>query len=58
MINENTKQGASVGEMHKRREVMEDGRRYIIYYTFKTPEPNSTGEVSELKPTTEVRDDV
>jgi hypothetical protein len=23
-----------VGEMHKRREVMADGRRYIIYYTF------------------------
>ena len=24
----------SVGEMHARREVMEDGKRYIIYYTF------------------------
>ena len=24
----------SVGEMHKRRETMPDGRRYIIYYTF------------------------
>lgn len=24
----------SVGEMHKRRETMADGRRYIIYYTF------------------------
>ena len=23
-----------VGEMHKRQEVMADGRRYIIYYTF------------------------
>lgn len=23
-----------VGEMHKRREKMADGRRYIIYYTF------------------------
>lgn len=25
---------ASVGEMHKRRELMADGHRYIIYYTF------------------------
>ena len=24
----------SVGEMHKRRETMPDGKRYIIYYTF------------------------
>lgn len=23
-----------VGEMHKRRETMPDGKRYIIYYTF------------------------
>ena len=23
-----------VGEMHKRRETMADGKRYIIYYTF------------------------
>jgi hypothetical protein len=25
----------TVGEMQKRRELMEDGRRYIIYYTFE-----------------------
>jgi|GEM_PF-1794476 len=24
----------TVGEMHKRREAMADGKRYIIYYTF------------------------
>jgi hypothetical protein len=29
-------QETSVGEMHKRQEVMADGRRYIIYYTFGT----------------------
>ena len=26
--------GSSIEQMHKRRELMEDGRRYIIYYTF------------------------
>ena len=31
---ENTGRGADVGEMHARRELMEDGRRYIVYYTF------------------------
>jgi hypothetical protein len=25
---------SSVGEMHKRRETMADGKRYIIFYTF------------------------
>jgi hypothetical protein len=24
----------TVGEMHKRREIMSDGRRYLLYYTF------------------------
>ena len=40
-----------VGEMHKRRETMPDGKRYIIYYTFgdegkKTAE-NNENEVKE-----------
>jgi hypothetical protein len=37
-----------VGEMHKRRETMADGRRYIIFYTFgddQKEEPQN--EVSE-----------
>ena len=36
-----------VGKMHKRRETMADGRRYIIYYTFGDEEAASSGEVSE-----------
>ena len=37
-------------EMHKRREVMADGRRYIIYYTFGDEgeyAPAAKNEVSE-----------
>ncbi len=36
-----------VGEMHKRRETMADGRRYIIYYTFGNKEIEPQKEVSE-----------
>ncbi len=35
----------SLGEMNKRREVMADERRYIIYYTF--------GEAEKTRPKTE-----
>jgi hypothetical protein len=28
------KNDSAIGEMHKRREKMADGKRYIIYYTF------------------------
>lgn len=31
----------TVGEMHKRRETMPDGKRYIIYYTFGDGGENS-----------------
>lgn len=31
----------TVGEMRKRREMMADNRRYIIYYTFTTAEDDS-----------------
>ena len=31
----------SVGEMKKRRVMMADGKRYLIYYTFGDLEPNS-----------------
>jgi hypothetical protein len=38
----------SIAEMHKRRETMADGRRYIIYYTFgeeeKIPQQNEVKE--------------
>lgn len=36
-----------VGEMHKRRETMPDGKRYIIYYTFGDEEETTSGEVKE-----------
>lgn len=38
------KRADSAGKTHKRRELMADGRRYIIYYTFgdeeKIPQRN------------------
>jgi hypothetical protein len=36
-----------IGEMHKRREPMVDGRRYIIYYTFGNEETEPQNEVKE-----------
>lgn len=33
-MQDNAKHEIKVGSMKKRRETMEDGRRYIIYYTF------------------------
>ncbi|MDQ3322802.1 MAG: hypothetical protein M3525_10310 [Acidobacteriota bacterium] len=36
-----------VGEMHKRRETMPDGKRYIIFYTFGSEETEPQNEVSE-----------
>ena len=59
MAEEFTGPETSVGEMHKRREAMADGRRYIIYYTFGddgaqvSPEAETSGET-----TSEVRRDV
>lgn len=44
---------ATVGEMHKRRETMADGKRYIIYYTFdgggnsETMKPDVSAEKPE-----------
>jgi hypothetical protein len=44
MDNEEKQPEKTIGEMHKRREMMADGRRYIIYYTFgdeeKIPQRN------------------
>ncbi len=50
MENEENKPEENVGEMHKRRELMADGRRYIIYYTF--------GDNNEIPQTEEVASDV
>ena len=48
MENEEKQTEQSVGEMHKRRETMADGRRYIIYYTFGDEEKGeSKSEVKE-----------
>jgi len=48
MENEKTQPEKTLGEMHKRRETMADGKRYIIYYTFsdeeKTPQQNEVKE--------------
>ena len=35
------------GEMHIRREVMQDGKRYIIFYTFGDETTETADEVSE-----------
>ena len=49
MVEDFTAPETSVGEMHKRQEVMADGRRYIIYYTFGAEETadTATSEVGE-----------
>ncbi len=47
MENEEKQLENKVGEMHKRREAMADGRRYIIFYTFGNEEAESQKEVSE-----------
>ena len=46
MENEDEQTEKPVGEMHKRREPMPDGRRYIIYYSFGD-ETASSEEVKE-----------
>jgi hypothetical protein len=39
-----------VGKMHKRRETMADGKRYIIYYTFGGNPETRTPETPAEKP--------
>ncbi|CAN5543017.1 hypothetical protein BH18ACI1_BH18ACI1_00510 [soil metagenome] len=39
------KRADSAGKTHKRRELMADGRRYIIYYTFDQTEKSTTESV-------------
>ncbi len=47
MENKEKQPEKSVGEMHKRREKMPDGKRYIIFYTFEDEEKKPKIEVSE-----------
>jgi hypothetical protein len=47
MENEEKQTKKVVGEMRKRREVMADGKRYIIYYTFGDKETAPQKEVKE-----------
>ncbi len=47
MENEKNQPENKVGEMHKRRETMPDGKRYIIFYTFESEEKDSAEEVKE-----------
>ena len=50
MSEEDTRKSKTVGEMKKRRVKMEDGRRYLIYYSFEVVEP--ADEKSEESETT------
>lgn len=47
MENEEKQLEKTIGEMHKRRETMADGKRYIIYYTFGDEESEPQKEVEE-----------
>jgi hypothetical protein len=38
---------AAVGEIHKQRQTMPDGKRYIIFYTFGTEGAGAENEVQE-----------
>ena len=46
MDSETEKLKTNIGEMQKRRVAMEDGRRYLIYYTFYGEAKNQTSEKS------------
>jgi hypothetical protein len=47
MENEEKQPEIIVGEMHKRRETMADGKRYIIYYTFGNEKTAPQNEVQK-----------
>ena len=47
MENEEKQAEKTVGEMHKRRETMADGKRYIIYYTFSDEKNEPQKEVKD-----------
>ncbi len=50
---ENNENLPDIGEMKKRRVLMADGRRYLIYYTFdkESELPISDGKISETQNT-------
>ena len=58
MAEEFTAAESSVGEMHKRRETMADGRRYIIYYTFGPEAAADESGESAVDRASEVKADV
>ncbi len=39
----------NVGEMHKRREIMADGKRYLIYYTFGASQDSAQPDTESLR---------
>ncbi len=47
MENEEEKPQKTIGETHKRREMMADGKRYIIFYTFGDERVELPKKVSE-----------
>ena len=54
MPDETNTKSENVGEMHKRREIMADGKRYLIYYTFGAgqnygAQPDAKSSPSEVK---------
>ena len=46
----------SVGDMKKRRVMMADGKRYLIYYTFGDLEPNAIENGLTVEKTEETED--
>mgnify|MGYP000442152908 CR=1 FL=1 len=54
MNSETEKLKTSVGEMHKRRETMADGKRYIIYYTFGNDRDSESDSEQTTNPKSEI----
>jgi hypothetical protein len=49
MQSENNKNLPEIGEMKKRRVLMADERRYLIYYTFDKDSPASSDDTSKFQ---------
>lgn len=54
MDEEKSEKKSNVGALEKRRVVMADGKRYLIYYTFEKSEKSDAPEKSAAR---EVKDD-
>jgi len=50
MPDEKKTSSETVGEMHKRREIMSDERRYLIYYTFGQSSEAPSAETKTSEP--------